>query len=189
MKSFNVFNNRVSWTAPYHVNLPLIRAAMHLNISTHLNVKALRDGSCFLYVEWSILENLLCALRKSNEHQYNGMCVETMCVSFSISTDCSEFSQCLIQSPRLNTFPSPTVNRFNFLFIFNRRKKNEEEPTNERNPPTKYPVRKREISKIHCTNGCHVQCEREKRNWKWKIVRSMDSGKSRSCRQSRARHE
>lgn len=47
MKSFSVFNNRVSWTAPYHVNLPLIRAAMHLNISLHLNVKAPRDGSIF----------------------------------------------------------------------------------------------------------------------------------------------
>lgn len=60
MKSFNVFNNCVSRTWHRHVNLPLIRSAMHLFIRSHLNIKAPRDCRvfvCILFGE-SILENL-----------------------------------------------------------------------------------------------------------------------------------
>lgn len=188
MKSFNVFSNRVSWTAPYHVNLPLIRAAMHLNIRSHLNVKPVRDGSIFCM--WREHIGKFCVRFAQVERipiQWH-VCSETMCVSFSISTDCSEFS---VSFNRLVWTPfhhqQSTVSIFFLYSTEGKIKKNQQ--TNEihrRNiqcENEKYP------KYIEQTGSMYSVREGERRNWKWKIVRSMDSGKSRSCRQSRARHE
>lgn len=111
-----------------HVNLPLIRLPytfflFYFWITFKLWRHRARDCVALLNsLEKSILENLCtnCAGSKQTPIQWQDWTsvFDTMCVSFTIHW--IEYSQCLIQSPRLNTFPSPAVNRLKLFCIWSK---------------------------------------------------------------------